>query len=135
LNSMDWRPRFRIVPMINPMHDGRDALRMVREFIELHMPPGTLPARVWTDLHAREEAEALIQAICESSLRYRYLWCLRCEEVRPFSFMRVRSDPQNNYSGGHLACDICLEVAVTFHERAVTPAHRQGDLFKRLSRP
>ena len=53
----------RISPIFDPREDTRVALAMIRVFIEMHAPPGTLPARLYTGLRATEEAEALIEAL------------------------------------------------------------------------
>ena len=53
----------RISPIFDPREDARVALAMIREFIELHAPPGTLSARLQTGLRATEEAHALIEAL------------------------------------------------------------------------
>ena len=45
----------RISPVFDPQEDARVALAMIREFIELHAPPGTLSARLQTGLRATEE--------------------------------------------------------------------------------
>ena len=61
--AMTWKEPFRIGPVIDPMDDARLTLRMIREFIELHAPPGTFHDRLHTRLRATDEADALIESL------------------------------------------------------------------------
>jgi len=114
---MNWRDPFRIGPIINPLSDARVTVRMIREFIETHTLPRRRPARGHVGLNATDEAEMLIDAMRQSSLPYRFLWCQQCNDTRPFSFMKMRADELNNHAAAQLACDACYAVAVTFHDK------------------
>jgi hypothetical protein len=132
--AMKWRDPLRIVAIINPLKEARVALRMIREYIELHMPAGTLPARLYTSLRATDEAEVLIDAMQQSALPFRYLWCPHCQRVRPFGFIRLRRGEQNNYTTGQLICHACHTVVVTLHNSAAgSEFDQQYELFERES--
>jgi len=87
---------------------------MIREFIELHAAPGTLPACLHTGLRATEEAEALIEALHKTFLIYRHFWCRRCEKMRTFSFTTYRR--ANQQEAAEMVCDVCHSIAMTLHE-------------------
>ena len=106
----------RISPIFDPREDARVALAMIREFIELHAPPGTLPARLHTGLRATEEAEALIDALRNTSLPFAKIWCRHCDAKRPFSLAPMLAPMVGDPTASELACDVCHSVALTLYE-------------------
>ena len=107
----------RISPIFDPREDARVALAMIREFIEIHAPPGTLPARLQTGLRATQEAEALIEALRKTSLPYPHIFCRHCGTMRPYSLARLPAGGMNPHAAAEIACDACHTIAVTLHEK------------------
>ena len=107
----------RIGPIFDPREDARVALAMIRVFIEMHAPPGTLPARLYTGLRATEEAEALIEALRNAPLPYTKIWCRHCGAERPFTLSHMPADAKNLHAAAEIVCDVCHMIAVTLHEK------------------
>ena len=93
----------RISPVFDSQEDARVALAMIREFIELHAPPGTLHARLQTGLRATVEAHALIEALLRTSLPYLYIFCRDCGKMRPYSFARLLVGGMNVHAAAEIA--------------------------------
>lgn len=106
----------RIGPVIDPLDDAREGMRMIREFVELHAPPGTLPARLHTGLRATEEAEAIIGALRKTSLPFSNHYCLHCHTIRPMTFEVLPANAMNPKSSAEIVCAVCNSIAVTLQE-------------------